>query len=209
MLQKCNIFYSRVKQSLTKKGVLKMRKILSRLKSLSPFLVAVAIIGMVPLFIAGTNTTEVRFDTVSKQCTQYVDFQQAYITGTLATTIKSQASAALSASTLKAAQIANGSYVQDQASFTAGQKAVVVGNTGTLKGGTYTVTSDDDTANTKTIATGLSTISSANVQVLRTNVAMYSETITYSAGNITVADNGATYVLTTGDVINWIAVGGL
>lgn len=92
--------------------------------------------------------------------------------------------------------------------LSAAQKAVVVGNSGTIKGGLYEVIADDDTANTKTITTGLSTITSATIQVLRANVALYGETITFSAGNITVAD-GSPYVLTTGDVIRWIAIGSL
>lgn len=82
-------------------------------------------------------------------------------------------------------------------------------DSGTTKAGSYTVVADDDTANSKTIATGLSSIVSAQIQVLRANVVQYGETFTISAGSITIADNGEVYVLTTGDVINWIAVGGL
>lgn len=79
--------------------------------------------------------------------------------------------------------------------------------TGAVRAGAYTVTSGDDTANTTTIATGLSSISSVTVQVIRSNkVATSDAAITVSAGNLTVAD-GSTYVLTAGDVLRWVAVG--
>jgi hypothetical protein len=44
--------------------------------------------------MAGTSTQEMRFNTITKQCAQYVDCSQLYITGTAATTIKAQAAAA-------------------------------------------------------------------------------------------------------------------
>ena len=43
---------------------------------------------------AGTDTVAVRYNAASKLCAQYVDMSQLYVTGTAATTIKSQAAAA-------------------------------------------------------------------------------------------------------------------
>lgn len=81
------------------------------------------------------------------------------------------------------------------------------GNTGITKGGAYTVIAGDDTANTKTIATGLGSISAVNVMILRAGKVVASDpAVSTSAGNLVVAD-GSTYVLTTNDVIHWIAVG--
>lgn len=74
-----------------------------------------------------------------------------------------------------------------------------------LKKGTYTVVADDDTANSKSIATGLAAIAGFIVQVYRAGVVQSSIKVTVSSGNLVVADNAATYVLTTGDVINWMA----
>lgn len=80
-------------------------------------------------------------------------------------------------------------------------------NTGITKAAAYTVTAGDDTANTKTIATGLTAITAKVVQIMRANVTVTGDAaISVSSGNIIVAD-GSTYVLTAGDIINWIAVG--
>lgn len=92
--------------------------------------------------------------------------------------------------------------------LSAAQKAVVVGNTGTVKGGSVTVTAGDVSGGATAITTGLSTVASQSVQVLRANAAMYSETITVSGGTISVA-GGSNYTLTEGDVIKYIAVGAL
>lgn len=73
-------------------------------------------------------------------------------------------------------------------------------------GGAYTVIAGDDTANTKTIATGV-TIAAKIVQILRAGADVTGDAaISSSAANLTIAD-GSTYVLTTGDVINWIVFG--
>jgi hypothetical protein len=75
-----------------------------------------------------------------------------------------------------------------------------------IKGGAYTVTSADDTANTTTIATGLM-IASAVVQIVRAGKVVSSDpSVSYTGANLTIA-NGSTYVLTTGDVINYIVIG--
>jgi LysM repeat protein len=71
--------------------------------------------------------------------------------------------------------------------------------------GSYTVTASDDTAGTTTINTGL-TINTAIVQIIRSGKEVSSDpAISWSGSNLTVAD-GSTYVLTSGDKINWIAI---
>ena len=301
---------------------------------------AIVCIAILNFTMAGTDTVEMRFDAVSKQCAQYVDCSQLYITGTAATTIKAQAAAALPSASLTDAaitgklitgfvsgagsvsaadtileainkldgnvaakeasdasltSIAGLTYVSDSfikltaedtyavrtiaevksdlslgtaaytaatayatstqgstadsalpsASFTdaavsgklitgfvSGAGAVAATDTileavnkldgnialkansadasGIVKAGAYTVVADDDTANSKTIATGLSSIVSMQITVLRAGARVNSdEIITMGSGNLTISDGGATYVLTTGDVIYWIAVGAL
>lgn len=60
------------------------------------------------------------------------------------------------------------------------------------------------------IDTGLSSITVCIVQIYRSGVLIFSDQgITTSAGVITVTDGGATYELTAGDVVHWIAVGTL
>lgn len=74
-----------------------------------------------------------------------------------------------------------------------------------VKAGTYTMVTADATAGTKAIATGLGkTISGFIVQVYRSNVLVSGATITKSSANLTVATNGSTYVVTAGDVVNYI-----
>ncbi len=71
----------------------------------------------------------------------------------------------------------------------------------------HTVTAGEDTAATADIATGGSSISAQIVQILRSGAVVTGDAVvSTSAGTLTVAD-GATYVLTAGDVINWIAIG--
>jgi|GEM_PF-2171737 len=74
--------------------------------------------------------------------------------------------------------------------------------------GNHTVTSGEATANTVTIATGLATVSSAQVQVVDASnkVVTADAVVSFSAGNITVAD-GTTFNLTAGYVIRYLAVG--
>lgn len=77
-------------------------------------------------------------------------------------------------------------------------------------GGSYTCDGDDDTAGTLDIVTGLGTVTSYNVMILRSGVPIFSDqAISESGGTITVADGGATYAITTGDVILWQAIGTL
>lgn len=78
-----------------------------------------------------------------------------------------------------------------------------------FRGGRYTATADDNTANAATIPSGLSAITAFGVGIRRSNIQMPSATISESAGAITVADNSSTFVLGTGDVIDWWALGTL
>ena len=86
----------------------------------------------------------------------------------------------------------------------------VVGTTAGQKLGraSYTVLAADDTAGTVDIDLGLTTIVAPIVQILRSDVEVTADAaITWAAGTVTIADGGATYALTAGDVINIIAVG--
>ena len=89
--------------------------------------------------------------------------------------------------------------------------ALTVGSvafTGSVVGGSYTAVTADDTAGTLDIVTGLTSVSSFVVFILRSGVPIYSDqAVSESSGTITVADGGATYAVTADDVINWIAVG--
>ena len=69
--------------------------------------------------------------------------------------------------------------------------------------GEYAVDSDDDTANTTAIDTGV-TINGYIVQIYRSGVEVHGDAaISVATTVLTVAD-GSTYVLTDGDVINYI-----
>jgi len=79
---------------------------------------------------------------------------------------------------------------------------------GVWKAGTYTMVAGDDTAGTTSIDTGLSAITMFIVQIYRSDVGVFSDQdVSASSGNLVIADGGATYALTAGDVVNWIAVG--
>lgn len=72
------------------------------------------------------------------------------------------------------------------------------------EGGTYTVTADDDTANTVAIDTGR-TINGFVVSILRSGKIIDNAAAVSAATTIlTVADNSSSYVLTAGDVINYV-----
>ena len=98
----------------------------------------------------------------------------------------------------------------DKTAILAASVANQVASTSTAKkiiGASYTVVAGDDTAGTKTIATGV-TIITALVQILRAGVDVTADAeISWSAGNLVVDDGAATYALTAGDLINWIAFG--
>jgi hypothetical protein len=77
-----------------------------------------------------------------------------------------------------------------------------------MAAGTHSTTAPEGIANTLTIATGLTTITSAIVQVLTASnaVATTDAVVTWSGGNLTVAD-GSTYNTVSGQIINWFAFG--
>jgi hypothetical protein len=74
--------------------------------------------------------------------------------------------------------------------------------------GEYTVTAGDATANAATIATGHTTVAVAVAQVVDSGdrVVTSDADITWSAGNLVVADGG-TYNTTAGYKVRWIAFG--
>lgn len=73
--------------------------------------------------------------------------------------------------------------------------------------GSHTVTAGEASANAVAIDTGLSTITSAIVQVLNAgNVATSDADVTWSDGILTIAD-GSTYNTVAGYVINYIVAG--
>lgn len=83
---------------------------------------------------------------------------------------------------------------------TAAGKQIVVAN--------HTVSAGEATANQAVIATGLTTIASILVQIYRSNVnVMADAVVTFSAGDLTVADGASTYNMTAGDIIRYIAFG--
>lgn len=71
--------------------------------------------------------------------------------------------------------------------------------------GTYTADTDDDTAGSLTIDTGFAAATVFIVQIYRSGVPIFSDqAVSMASGVITVADGGATYAITDGDVINWM-----
>jgi hypothetical protein len=85
---------------------------------------------------------------------------------------------------------------------------LTVTGSGKLVGGTHTATSGEATAGTLDIDTGLSSITAFLLQIYRSDVPDHTDAdVSVSGGTITVADGAATYAVTAGDVINWIAFG--
>jgi molybdopterin biosynthesis enzyme len=84
----------------------------------------------------------------------------------------------------------------------------VIGSFAPVDSGARTVVAADDTAGTLTIPTKLSSITTVIVNILRAGDDVKDDAaVTFSGGVITVADGGATYALTAGDVIHYIAIG--
>jgi hypothetical protein len=69
--------------------------------------------------------------------------------------------------------------------------------------GKYAIVAADQTAGYKTINTGI-TISGFIVQVYRAGILLGSAKVTATTTNLKVETNGSDYVITTGDVINYI-----
>lgn len=76
-----------------------------------------------------------------------------------------------------------------------------------VTGGSHTVTSGEASAHAAVIDTGLTTVDTFIVQITRAGVVLAEADVSEALGSITVADNSTDYVVTTGDVINWIAYG--
>ncbi len=75
------------------------------------------------------------------------------------------------------------------------------------RAGRYIVTAADVLAGTTTISTGLVIGMAQMVQILRGGrVATSDAAVALTGGNLMVG-SGGTYVLTAGDVINWIVIG--
>ena len=72
--------------------------------------------------------------------------------------------------------------------------------------GTYTAVADDATAEEIVIDTGLAGAVGFIVQIYRSDVGIFSDQdVTMADGVITIANGAATYDVTAGDVVNWIA----
>lgn len=78
-----------------------------------------------------------------------------------------------------------------------------------VKGGTYTQTADDASADIATITTGLSVVLGFSVVLVSSADALNGTdaVVAKSGGDITVADGGATYAVTDGHKVHWVAVG--
>ncbi len=82
-------------------------------------------------------------------------------------------------------------------------------NSNQIRGGEYTVQAADDTANQTVIATGLTTITNAIVQIKASDnkiIVTADAATSWSAGNLTVAD-GTVYAMAAGQKISWLAFG--
>jgi len=70
--------------------------------------------------------------------------------------------------------------------------------------GAHTVTSTEASSNAATIVTGKPSAAAFIVQIFRSGANVTADSVvTLSAGTLTVADGGATYNMTSGDVIHW------
>ena len=103
-----------------------------------------------------------------------------------------------------------GNFYSDNTGYNAKQLNIQSGTMGesvafeSFKFGTYTVSSDDQTAGTVSIDTEI-TVGGFIVQVYRAGILVNSYSVSASNTTITVATNGTDYVLTSGDIINWFA----
>jgi hypothetical protein len=81
------------------------------------------------------------------------------------------------------------------------------GAAGRVVGDLYTATAADASAGTTDIVTGLTTVASYVVMILRSDaIATSDAAVSEATGTLTIAD-GSTYTLTADDVIHWIAFG--
>ena len=83
-----------------------------------------------------------------------------------------------------------------------------VAQTGCVRAGAHVATSGEASAGTLDISTGLSSVATFIVQVIRSDVDVHEDAvITESGGTLTVADGAATYSVTASDIVTWVAVG--
>lgn len=108
--------------------------------------------------------------------------------------------------TASTAPVFNASKELVSSAVTATELNYVHGQTGTVRAGSYTATADD--ANDMDIVTGLDVVTFYNADVFRAGVKVTEDAVFSEAtGTITIADGGATYSVTEGDIVKWFAVG--
>jgi acyl-coenzyme A thioesterase PaaI-like protein len=79
---------------------------------------------------------------------------------------------------------------------------------GPISHGAYTVVAADAAAGSVALNTILTNIETYLVQAVRAGVAVTEDAIvSVSGGTLTVASGAVTYVLTAGDVLEWLAIG--
>ena len=71
-------------------------------------------------------------------------------------------------------------------------------------GGTYTAVAGDDSANKASIDTGKADAVGCIVQIVRTGVVVGADSKPSVIAGVIAVEDGSTYKVTTGDVINWI-----
>lgn len=71
-------------------------------------------------------------------------------------------------------------------------------------GGTYTAVAQDDTDNKASIVTGKTDAVGVVVQIIRSGVVVGADAKVSIAAGVIAVEDGSTYKVTTGDVINWI-----
>lgn len=106
----------------------------------------------------------------------------------------------------------NGNYYSDATGYNATQLNIATGTMGGavvqggFKFGTHVVTAAQQTAGAVVINPGI-VAKVALVQVLRANKLIAGQDVQINAttGVITIATNGSTYVVTTADVVMWMA----
>jgi hypothetical protein len=80
-------------------------------------------------------------------------------------------------------------------------------SSGAVRAARHTVSGGEAGAHTLDIVTGATTVVAQFVQILRSGAVVTADAhVSVSGGTLTVAD-GSTYAVTTGDVVNWMAVG--
>jgi len=71
-------------------------------------------------------------------------------------------------------------------------------------GGTYTAVAGDDSANKATITSGKADAVACIVQIIRAGVVVGADAKVSQAAGVISVEDGSTYKVTSGDVMNWI-----